>query len=214
MKIEKVYGLLIFVILTYSCVNTKENELGISIKKYGLLKGESDSTSIELEIHKYGTWRNLLNRTEQIACNDSIPKITLKNNKNLKAVYFRNPCSEDFGCILIKQKNIIEIHNDTINKSDEYFYPLDSLKNVLKRDFYNNGKNPELSDNPKKLLINISYDELEPEKLTHTLDKLTKAYEEITNRTDIIIWLKEKYFWPPPPPPPKEPERIELITEE
>jgi hypothetical protein len=127
----------------------------------------------------------------------------LKTDKELKTIYFRNPCWEDFGCILIRQKNVIEIHNDTINKSDEKFYSLDSLESVIKRDFENNGKNPKLSDNPEKLLFYVSYNNLESKKLLKTLNKLTEVYERVTNRTDIKIWLNEKIYFIPPPPPPK-----------
>ena len=117
----------------------------------------------------------------------------------------RNPCWEGLACILIKQKNVIEIHNDTINKANENFYPLDSLPQILKRDLENNGKNPKLSDNPEKLLIYISYDKNGIEKLPNTLNKLTASFEQVTNRKDLKIWLNEKIDIPPPPPPPTEP---------
>ncbi|MBL4887462.1 MAG: hypothetical protein JKZ03_03225, partial [Flavobacteriaceae bacterium] len=93
----------------------------------------------------------------------------------------------------------------------ELFYPLDSLESILRRDIANNGKNPRLSDNPGKLLIYISYDKNGIEKLPNTLNKLTQAYEKITNKTDIKIWLNERFDFPPPPPPPNEPVEIELI---
>jgi len=39
------------------------------------------------------------------------------------------------------------------------------------------------------------------------LDKLTRAYKQITNRTDKKIGLNEKFYFPPPPLP----TEIELI---
>jgi hypothetical protein len=65
-----------------------------------------------------------------------------------------------------------------------------------------------LSDTPEKLLIYISYNKNGFENLPETLDKLTQAYEIITNKTDINIWLYEKLDTPPPPPPPKEQDDI------
>ncbi len=126
---------------------------------YGKRKTNSDSLGVELELNRFKNWKDVLDRTESIVCNDSLPKITLRTHKKLKTVYFQNPCSKNFGCILIKQKNVIEIHNDTINKSAEHFYPLDSLESVLKKDIENKGKNPRLSDNPEKLLIYVSYND-------------------------------------------------------
>lgn len=208
----QISSLILLIITIIGCQNSDRKENQLVQKEYGNWNAGNDSLGVELELDGFKTWKELLNRTERIACNDSTPKITLKTAKEIKTIYFRNPCWENFGCILIRQRNTIEIHNDTINKSDENFYPLDSLKSVLKRDFENNGKNPKFSDNPEKLLIYISYDHFEAKKLIKTIDKLTRAYEQITNRTDIKIWLNEKFYFPPPPPPmPTETEEIQLI---
>ncbi len=196
--------LLIFTII--GCQNSDQKENRIVKNEYGNLSSQNDSLGVELKLNHFKTWKDLLNRSEKIVCNDSIPKITFNTNKEKKIIYFRNLCWENFGCILIKQKNIIEIHNDTINKSDENFYQLDSLENVIRRDIENNGKNPRLSDNPEKLLFYISYDNFDSKKLVSTLDKLTHAYKQTTNKTDIKIWLNEKFYFPPPPPKPIETE--------
>jgi hypothetical protein len=199
----KISSLILLILIIIGCQNFEKKENQLVQKDFGNWDSESDSLGVELELNQFNTWKDLLKRTEIIACNDSTPKITLKTDKELKTIYFRNPCWEDFGCILIRQKNVIEIHNDTINKSDEKFYSLDSLESVIKRDFENNGKNPKLSDNPEKLLFYVSYNNLESKKLLKTLNKLTEVYERVTNRTDIKIWLNEKIYFIPPPPPPK-----------
>ncbi|MCL6294026.1 hypothetical protein [Jejuia spongiicola] len=186
------------------CQNSDKKEEQLVHKEFGKWKTENDSLGVELDINRFNNWNDLLERTEKIVCNDSLPKITLTTDKELKTIYFRNPCWEDFACILIKQKNVIEIHNDTINKNDENFFPLDSLESVLKRDIENNGKNPKLSDNPEKLLIYVSYDNKNGfKKLPKTLNQLTETYNRITNKTDIKIWLNEKIYFIPPPPPKK-----------
>ena len=60
-------------------------------------------------------------------------------------------------------------------------------------DINNNGINPMLSENSKKLVISISYDKKnEFNKLLENLDKLTEQYYEITNKTDMKIWLTDK----------------------
>ena len=210
----KISFLILLILTIFGCQNSDRKENRLVKKEYGNWNAQNDSLGVELEINGFKTWKDLLNRTDRIACNDSTPKITLNTDKEIKTIYFRNPCWENYGCILIKQKNTIEIHNDTINKSDENFYQLDSLESVIRRDFENNGKNPKFSDNPEKLLFYVSYDNFEPEKLIKTLDKLTRAYEKITNKSDIKIWLNEKFYFPPPPPMPTEIEEIELIENE
>jgi hypothetical protein len=195
----KISSLIILILVLFGCQNAEQKIIKIIEKDFGLY--ENDSIAIELKLTEFQNWKELLERTEQIVCNDSLPKITIENDSLIKRIYLRNPCWEGLACILIKQKNTIEIHNDTINKADENFYPLDSLPNILRRDIENNGKKPRLSDSPEKLLIYISYDNGGIENLPKTLDKLTQAYERITNKTDINIWLNEKFDIPPPPPP-------------
>jgi hypothetical protein len=205
----KISFLILLILTIIGCKNSEKKEKQLVQIDFGKWDKESDSLGVELVYNRFANWKDLLKRTERIACNDSIPKITLKSDNEIKTIYFHNPCWENFACILIKQKNTIEIHNDTINKNYENFYPLDSLESVLKRDIENNGKNPKLSDNPEKLLIYVSYDKNGFENLPKTLDKLTQAYERVTNKTDINIWLNEKFDIPPPPPPPKEIIEIE-----
>jgi len=210
----KISFLILLILTCFNCHNSERKTIEKIEKNFGLFENENDSIAVELKLTEFKNWNDILKRTEQIVCNDSLPKITIENDSTIKRVYFRNPCWENFACILIKQKNVIEIHNDTINKLDENFYPLDSLTKILKRDLENNGKNPRLSDNPEKLLIYLSYDQNGIKKLPKTLDKLIKSFELVTDRKDLKVWLNEKINIPPPPPPPKEPDEIELIEDE
>ncbi|WP_298894386.1 hypothetical protein [uncultured Psychroserpens sp.] len=200
----KISSFILLILTIFSCHNAEQKPIKTIKKDYGLFKNENDSLGVELKLNEFNNWKDLLKRTETIVCNDSLPKLTLKSDKGLKTVYFRNPCWEDFGCILIKQKNTIQIHNDTINKSDQFFYPLDSLANVLRRDFENNGKIPSLSANSEKLLIFISYDNGKIETFPKTLRKVINTYEKITDSIVLKIWLNEKIDVAPPPPPPED----------
>ncbi|SHM83499.1 hypothetical protein SAMN05720268_0854 [Polaribacter sp. KT 15] len=201
---------LILLILTIAgCKNYKKNGNLLVQKEFGKWRKDNDSLSVELNIKKFNNWNELIERAERISCNDSVPKITLKTENTLKTIYFQNPCWENFGCILIKEKNVIEIHNNKISKNFGELYSLDSLKSILKRDYENNGKNPSLSDNPEKLLIQISYDKKEFKNFEQTLKKLTETYEEIAKKTNINIWLIEKLEIPKPPPIPVNEENFE-----
>ena len=202
--------LALVLLVVCSCQSLEEKTIHKTEKDFGRFVSETNHTAVELKLTAFKDWNNLYKRTEQIACHDSIPKITIENDSMIKRVYFGNPCWEDYACILIKQRNIIEIHNDTINKLDKYFYPLDSLTSVIRRDLANYGKNPNWSDKPEKLLISISYDKDGIKQLPNTLEQLTQAIERVTDRKDISIWLNEKLFIPPPPPITQEKiERIE-----
>ena len=191
--------LITFIIV--GCQNSDQKGRHIVQKEYGKWNLENDSLGVKLEISRFTEWSDLLKRTEEIVCNDSVPKIILKRDKELKTIYLQNPCWEGLACILIKERNTIKIHNDSVSKYGEQMYILDSLDNFLKRDFENNGKNPILSDSPDKLLIYVSYDN-GFEKLPHTLDKLTTSFEKNYGKMDINIWLDEKLMIIPPPPPP------------
>lgn len=198
--IIKISFLIIAISLLIRCQNSERSKPKLSVE-YGKEKNQNDSLGVELRLNSFKNFRELVSRTNKIVCNDSLPKITLTSEKKLKTIYFQNPCWENYGCILIKQKNTIEIHNDTISKAWETYYSIDSLENVLRRDIENYGKNPMLADNPKKLLIYLSYDFKGLERLPKTLDLIIESYSKITNSTDINIWLQEKHEIPPPPPP-------------
>ena len=189
----------------FGCQNAEQKPIKKIEKDFGLYENESDSIAVELKLNEFNNWNKLLERTDKIVCNDSLPKITVTTNNELKTIYFHNPCSENIDCALIKQRNIIEIQNDKITKNYEYFFPLDSLESFLRRDIENNGKNPKLSENPDKLLIYISYNDKNGFKtLPNTLDHLTEAYNQITNKLDIKIFLTELIDFVPPPPPMSE----------
>lgn len=202
----KISFALILILLSNGCGKVEkkeqepiEKEIAIVQREFGKWKTKNDSLGVELNTKKFNNWNDLVERAGKIVCNDSIPKITLRTNNEIRTIYFHNPCWEDDSYKIIKSKNVIEIHNDTIFKHKKGTFPLDSLKSVLKMDINNNGINPILSENLKKLVISISYDKKnEFNKLLANLNELTEQYYEITNNTDIKIWLTDKEFLIPP----------------
>ncbi|OIQ27070.1 MAG: hypothetical protein BM564_13460 [Bacteroidetes bacterium MedPE-SWsnd-G2] len=179
-----------------------EKETAIVHREFGKWKTENDSLGVELNTKKFNNWIDLVERAGKIICNDSVPKITLRTSNEIRTIYFPNPCWENDSYKIIKSKNVIEIHNDTIYKHPKSIFPIDSLESVLKKDITNNGINPMLSENSKKIMIFISYDKQNDfNKLLENLDKLTDQYYGITNNTDIKIWLidADKEFFKPPP---------------
>lgn len=197
--------------ISIGCRNSENKEPQLILKEYGKFELAKDSLSFELKLNQFKNFKQLLEKTEKAVCNDSFPKLVINKKDKTKIIYFQNPCWDHYACILIFQRNTIEIHNDTIIKQNQIFYPLDSLDNILKKDINNYGKDPFFSDKPEKLIIYISYDENGLERLPNTIDKLTDSYEKITSKLDIRIWLNERIEFIPPPPPPQQTQSIELI---
>ena len=197
MKTKIKLSVLIFLALTMiGCQNVEkkeslnQEEKLLNQKEFGKLKAENDSLEVEININQFNNWIDLARRTEEIVCNDSLPIIKLTTDKELKTIYFHNICWDGSSFQGIKEKNVVEIHNEMIKKNERIF-PMDSLKSVLRRDVKNNGENPRLSENPNKLTILISYDN-EFQNLPNILNRITKTYEKITNKTDINIRLFDK----------------------
>jgi len=199
--------LLILVII--GCRNTDEKEkestqveTSLVQMEFGKWNRPNDSLGVELNTEKFNNWNDLVERAGKIVCNDSIPKITLATDNEIKTIYFRNTCLKDGSARIIKTKNVIEVHNNKINKNTEYGIPLDSLEGVLRKDIENKGKNLELSESPEKLTICIQYDDENNFKnLPNILNQLTETYYRITNKTDLkILLIDENYFSLPPRP--------------
>ena len=204
----KISFILFLILLINGCKKVEKTEdepikkeKAIVQREFGDWKTENQSLGVELYTKKFNNWNALVERASKIVCNDSIPKITLKTDDEIRTIYFHNPCWEKDSYKIIKSKNVFEIHNDTIFKNKENFFPLDSLEKILKKDLENNGINPMFSENSKKLIVSISYDKNnEFERLLNHLDKLTDKYYGITNKTDIKIWLTNREYLKPPPP--------------
>ncbi|WP_282136615.1 hypothetical protein [Seonamhaeicola maritimus] len=205
----KLSSLILLILTLIGCGNTDKKEKEANEKEtqliqmeFGKLAIENSSLGVELKTNQFNNWVDLVERTGKTVCNDSLPKITLTIDNKTKTIYFRNPCWEDDSYNIIKQKNVIEIHNNKIFKNKESIFPMDSLKGVLKRDIENDGENPMLSENSEKLMVFISYDQNNGFKnLSSILNQLTETYYRITNKTDIKIWLTDREYFRLPPRP-------------
>ncbi len=182
--------LISMILAIVGCQNYEPKEPKLTHKEYGKWDSSYDSLGVELELSQFKSFKDLLDRVELIVCNDSVPKIILKTDQELKTIYFGFLCPTTISCF--DKKNTIKIHNDTISMPNKFYYPMDSLEDLLKRDIENNGYDPYLSISPVKLVIFISYNNDGLEKLPKILDKITQAYEKITNKTDVNIILEEQ----------------------
>ena len=88
----KILSLILLILTIIRCQNSEQKEKQLVRKEYGKRNTENDSISVELELNRFKNWKDLLKRTERIACNDSLPKLTIKTDNVIKTIYFQNPC--------------------------------------------------------------------------------------------------------------------------
>lgn len=203
MSLKHHISIVIFALVALlGCKSTEPKKKILVKKNFGAQYPSDHLRGVDIHPEHYATWSDVMGRVLTVTCHDSIPKVTFETDKEKKVVYFGNYWPEAYLCVLVKKKNILFMHNDSISKSGEKFYALDSLAPFLKRDLENNGKDPLWSDHPNKLAIYLSYDDHNFENFESTLDTLTKTFEKLTDQTNINILLDVKKDLSPPPPPP------------
>jgi len=180
----------------YSCHDEYQNETIEEVVQndvhqvFGKFHASNEIRGVDLFLDQFDSFDQLIERTETIVCNDSLPKFTFKTDEGMKTVFFSNYCMEDFACVLIYRRNIIHILNDTILKYTGDPCVRNSLEFTLRNHLYNFGKNPGWCDHPSSLVIYISYDKNKSyENFPETLDLITSTYKEITSNSDLRIIL-------------------------
>lgn len=203
MIFQSEFYLILLTVLLFSCY---END-SVKTEYFGKLITRSELKIVEVKLIQYDSFKQISDRVEKIVCHDSIPMIELHSKENKKLIFFQNPCWKNYGCILIRLRNIFKIKNDTIFKGGFAFLP-DSLEYILRKDIENKDKDILFSQGKERLIISISYDEKEYriDRLLNTLDRVTDAYKKITDTTDMIIFIEREIPSPPPPPPPPDEE--------
>ena len=88
--------LILIVLPIISCQNSKQMKKSLTLIEFGKEESQNDSLGVELKLDNFDNFKDLINQVNQIACNDSLPKIVIKNKKMNKSVYLRNPCSENY----------------------------------------------------------------------------------------------------------------------
>ena len=104
-----------------------------------------------------------------------------------------------YSPILLKFKNILSVSKDSLKKEKDY--PIRDLKNILKKDLLNFGKNNRYSDSPEKLIVSLTS---EIDELENLLFKVSKVFNEIqqesTDSLSLNIFINRRTEIYPPPP--------------
>ncbi len=78
---------LIIILLLASCGKQE-----IEIKNYGFPKDKKGSLNISLEFSEFKNYGNLIDKIREIKCNDSIPKIVIKEKNLIRNIYPTEHC--------------------------------------------------------------------------------------------------------------------------
>ena len=192
---KKIFNLLLVIsMITNSC--TKNDS--VTTKIYGEGKDRMKSSSARVDIAAYTDFEKLYDRLEEIACNDSIPSIAIQKRDTVKVIHLLNPCWEDHACILVKERNILKILNDSIFKANKS-YSINQMTKVLKKDYNNFGKEESYSYRPEKLIIYITVDNNYLPMMETVLDKIVSAYDALQSSTSLNISIRKRIIPPPPP---------------
>ncbi|BDD04543.1 hypothetical protein [Aureibacter tunicatorum] len=166
----------------------------------------------KFDIEEFESYDQFVDSVDAYFCKHIIPspQIYFDHNgtkKKIRAAYsFQDPCSE-FDCILIRERNIFHINDDSIKISDQKWH-LDQLDSIFTLNYYNNGVKPEFSDSHKIMLICIKNSNQSIKKLNDQINKIMNAYEKTTsNKLAEITFLR----YPTPEEIESEKKKIETF---
>ncbi len=201
----RTFRLVLATMILVCCRNEQvKNEVVVS---HGRKDSGMVGKEVELKTNQFIDFRSLLNRVDQITCNDSIPIIKVERDKVRHIFYINLPCWDDHDIYDYSQSNVLIIHNDSIEKRlinpwVNSKYPLNDLGIVLEKDLTNKGRDANWSISPTKHILQISVSEKKLELLPVIFSELVEALEQISLEVEIRIWLIDylPHYIPPDPP--------------
>ena len=170
----------ILLIVIAGCKNEKQKDNGTNL----VVKVESNNedNAVALRFAEFDNYTSLLKRVDEIVCNDSVPVVKIRINDTAYIHKVSTPCWDKIGDILIKQKNVLIVHDDSIEKrfTNPWMYKkyeLSKLGSVLEKDISNNGKDQNWSESPAKHILSISVSDDSVNKLQPIFLELSRTYE-------------------------------------
>ncbi|MBQ4916325.1 hypothetical protein J8L85_17910 [Maribacter sp. MMG018] len=209
------YFITILLIVVSGCKNEKQQ--GKNINLIEKVESNNEDNTVALQFAEFDDYLSLLKRVDEIVCNDSVPVVKMRINDATFIHKVSTPCWDKIGDILIKQKNVLIVHDDSIEKrfTNPWMckkFGLSKLGSVLEKDISNNGKDENWSESPAKHILSISVSDDSVNKLQPIFLELCRTYERNFINSDLRIWLTDYVpYFELPPPPPEGPEDIEEI---
>jgi len=165
-------------LIVISCFNKPKETVKIDYPESHFLDKNKEPLFKIIKLKDYTSFNELTKEIDRIVCTDSIPKIKFRINDTIKRIRLINFCQEGISCLLIRKRNIIEIHKDSVYKRNKA-YPIDSLYYLMDKDFNNNKKHNEFADSPKKMMMIISCPDNNMKRLKKIINQITLNYEKI-----------------------------------
>ena len=127
-----------------------------------------------IDLNTYEQFNDLVERIEQLSCQDSIPTLKIQGKQVSKLIAFHNICWEEVGCILVKRRNKLKIINDSIQIDRKI--SLDSIDTYLKEHYLNVNDSYLFSEDPRKAMVSIEYENHSMGNLENVIDRICLLY--------------------------------------
>tara|TARA_R110002051_G_scaffold69863_1_gene125656 strand:- start:2092 stop:2679 length:588 start_codon:yes stop_codon:yes gene_type:complete len=190
MKLNFVKYLIIVLLLT--CCRNQETK----IRGYGFPKNENRRLNVSLELSEFKNYGILIDRIREITCNDSIPKIVVKQKNLILNIYPTELCEpiifDPDGKHYVTFRKGKPFEWQTITE----IFP-DSLSKKLTEDF-------SYYRNSEKLESYLIIIESERNEKINGIEKfitgITQEYDKLETKLELNFAFWEDFQRPPPPP--------------
>lgn len=174
----------VITMLLASCGNQKKE-----IKEYGFKQKDTDSLNVSVRISKFDNYENFLDRLKEIVCYDSIPKIVLETENNIRNIYPIEYC--EIPMFHPRFRNTFFIQRDSIIKNERKV-EFSELSALMKQNYENMEKKADFADSPEEVLFIFEYYENNGvDGIEKYLEAITESYGYIQAKEELKI-----AFWP------------------
>lgn len=207
---KKNYQFVFLFLLLFSC-DERSNEEGYPVYYYPEKDNFEQTTNQKnIFIESIGTYEDLLNEIDKVACEDSVPVINYStSNVRFELLpWYEYSEKNIISCPTFRSR--IFIQNDSILTNYVIRHSIDSLETILERHLLNKGKDFNYSDSPEKAGVEIYFEkDVESSEIKGLLVKLSEEFNKLNKRYPDTLYLNV-FFRDYPlkrvliPPPPKQ----------
>lgn len=174
---------LVLILLLLSCTNQ-----AIKVKNYGSSSSKNKEKVSSITLSNFDNYESVLYKIRTLPCQDSIPKITMDDEKTTRNIYPITQCEPPL--FHPKKKHYISIDNDKIYLNHyKNELNLDSLNYYFENNFTDyhevNGKNTLTH----YLVIIEARENIKLDRIEKFFIQLTRAYDELETDLQLSILL-------------------------
>jgi len=184
----------IIVLLISAGCSEKRNNEDLTTYVGKAVEGKENITNVSLNYMQ--SFESLLTTLDSIICQKGHPAILLEDNDSTISLVPYNWCGKTGGSHLIKSRNKLQIHNNTILSNSSEVLSLDSLEQELEKHINNHGDEVNFAESSESLIIIISYQSQGYYPLGDILLRIIKTYTSLTKENTVRVLLKKRI--PPP----------------